>query len=85
MGRARPAPSNKRTTTVVLERDGYREDAYCQLIRCYWQLGRRSEALRQYERCVTILRRDLGLEPMPEIQELYRAIQRGVSIGATEP
>ena len=58
----------------LLERDGYREDAHGQLMRCYWQLGRRGEALRQYERCATILAGDLGLEPMPEIQALYRRI-----------
>jgi len=58
----------------LLERDGYREDAYCQLMRCYWQLGRRAEALRQYKRCSTILANDLGLEPMSEIQALYQAI-----------
>jgi LuxR family transcriptional regulator, maltose regulon positive regulatory protein len=58
----------------LLERDGYREDAYCQLMRCYWQLGRRSEALRQYERCATILAKDLGLEPMEETRTLYQAI-----------
>jgi DNA-binding SARP family transcriptional activator len=58
----------------LLERDGYREDAYCQLIRCYLQLGRRGDALRQYQRCASILASDLGLEPMSEMQELYQDI-----------
>jgi DNA-binding SARP family transcriptional activator len=58
----------------LLERDSYREDAYCQLMRCYWRLGRRSEALRQYTRCRSILASDLGLEPMPETYELFCAI-----------
>jgi DNA-binding SARP family transcriptional activator len=61
----------------LLERDSYREDAHCQLMRCYWQLGRRHEALRQYQRCAAILANDLGLEPMQELQELYLAIQSG--------
>jgi DNA-binding SARP family transcriptional activator len=69
----------------LLQRDGYREDAYCQLMRCYWQCGRRYEALRQYERCATLLAKDLGLEPMPELQELYQAIQRGVATPTREP
>jgi DNA-binding SARP family transcriptional activator len=69
----------------LLERDGYREDAHCQLMRCYWQRGRRYEALRQYERCAVLLAKDLGLEPMPELQELYQSIQRGVCAPATEP
>jgi DNA-binding SARP family transcriptional activator len=58
----------------LLERDGYREDAHCQLMHCYWRLGRRGDAIRQYERCAGILMRDLGLEPMEETQALYRAI-----------
>jgi DNA-binding SARP family transcriptional activator len=58
----------------LLERDGYREDAHCQLMRCYSELGRRSEALQQYRRCASILANDLGLEPMQETQVLYRVI-----------
>jgi len=58
----------------LLERDSYREDAHCQLMRCYWQLGRRTAALRQYKRCATILASDLGLDPMEETLALYRAI-----------
>ncbi len=63
----------------LLERDGYREDAHAQLMRCYWQLGRRGEALRQYERCAALLERDLGLAPMPELQDLHRLIAGGAA------
>lgn len=65
----------------LLDRDGYREDAYCQLMRCYSRLGRRSEALRQYERCADLLRRDLGLDPMPETIAVYREILEGTPSG----
>ncbi len=58
----------------LLERDGYREDAYCQLMRCYWQLGRRSEVRRHYERCVATLANDLGVEPLAETTQLYQMI-----------
>lgn len=58
----------------LLERDSYREDAHCQLMLCYQQLGRRGEALRQYQVCAAILAQDLGLEPMPETQALYQRI-----------
>jgi DNA-binding SARP family transcriptional activator len=60
----------------LLERDGYREDVHCQLMRCYWRLGRRGDALRQYRRCATILLNDLGLKPMLETHELYQIIIR---------
>ncbi|HMQ29948.1 MAG TPA: BTAD domain-containing putative transcriptional regulator [Chloroflexaceae bacterium] len=57
----------------LLDRDEYREDAHYKLISCYLRLGRRAEARRQYERCVAILAADLGLEPGPEMRELYSA------------
>lgn len=63
----------------LLERDGYREDAHCQLMRCYVQLGRRHDAPGQYRRCASILANDLGLEPVQEIQALYHEISRGGS------
>ncbi len=65
----------------LLERDSYREDAHCQLMRCYWQLGRRGAALRQYERCAAILEADLGLEPMKETQELCLRIMHAGADG----
>lgn len=62
----------------LLDHDAYREDAHYQLMQCYVQLGRRGTALRQYERCTDVLARDLGLEPMPELKELYHTILYGV-------
>jgi DNA-binding SARP family transcriptional activator len=50
-------------------------------MRCYRQLDRRGDALRQYERCTTILANELGLEPMPEIQALYHDIARSQGNG----
>jgi DNA-binding SARP family transcriptional activator len=61
----------------LLERDIYREDTHCHLIRCYAWLGRRSDALRQYQRCASVLATDLGLEPMEETQKLYRDLLDG--------
>lgn len=66
----------------VLERDSYREDALCHLMQCYNMLGRRGDAMRYYQRCTAILANDLGLEPLPETQMLYRDIQK--SQGVTE-
>ena len=60
----------------LLERDGYREDAHGRLMRCYMQLGRRGAAVQQYERCAALLATELDLEPMPEIQDLYRLVVR---------
>lgn len=59
----------------LLERDMYREDIHCELMRCYWQLGRRGESLRQYRQCRQMLQQELGLEPSQETQQLYQAIR----------
>lgn len=58
----------------LVERDMYREDIVCCLMRCYWKLGRRGAALRQYQRIAAILHTDLGLEPEPATQALQHLI-----------
>ncbi len=58
----------------ILQRDEYREDIHYQAIRCYMQLGRRGDAVRQYQRCEQILASELGVEPMPETRRLYDEI-----------
>jgi DNA-binding SARP family transcriptional activator len=62
---------------MLLERDIYREDAHYQLMFCYARIGRRYEALRQYETCRACLRRDLGLEPTSVLQAFYQQIVCG--------
>jgi DNA-binding SARP family transcriptional activator len=46
------------------------------LMRLYARLGRRGEALRQYQICVGTLRRHLGVEPEAETRKLYQEILR---------
>ncbi|GAB4205511.1 MAG: hypothetical protein OHK0022_31700 [Roseiflexaceae bacterium] len=58
----------------ILQRDEYREDIHYKAIRCYMQLGRRGDAVRQYRRCEQILASELGVEPMPETRMLYHEI-----------
>ena len=58
----------------ILQRDSYREDAHYKLMHCFWQLGNRSEALKQYERCVEILSKELLLRPAQEIERLRLTI-----------
>ncbi|MGQ9586672.1 MAG: tetratricopeptide repeat protein [Anaerolineae bacterium] len=58
----------------VLARDRYQERAYHRLIRCYAAMGDRAAAIKAYRQCVELLREDLGLDPMPETEELYRQI-----------
>lgn len=63
----------------LLERDTYREDIHCRLMHCYLALGRRSEALHQYERCAAVLKAELGLDPMPATTTLFQEIRGGTS------
>lgn len=58
----------------LLSRDPLREDVYRDLIRDYLAAGQPAEALRQYRACEEILRRELGIEPMPETQAMLPRI-----------
>ncbi len=48
------------------------EEAHVGMIRCYLKQGKRSQALRQYQRCVAILQEELGVTPGPSLQKLYQ-------------
>lgn len=50
------------------------EDIHRQLMMLHLQAGDRPSALQQYERCVYVLNRELGIEPLPETRAVYRAI-----------
>lgn len=60
------------------------EEAHADLIRLYAQTGQRQAALQQYERCSDLLRQELAVEPMPELQALYARVAAGES-GAPSP
>ena len=57
-----------------LEFDALSEEAHRNLMRLYALSGRRSRALGQYETCLNVLRLELGVEPLEETTELYKAI-----------
>jgi DNA-binding SARP family transcriptional activator len=52
------------------------EIAHRALMRLYAEQGRRAAALRQYQVCVSVLRRELGAEPAPETKSLYNELLR---------
>jgi len=62
--------------------DELAEDMHRRLIELYALDGNRSAALQQYERCVTALERELGVDPAPETQAVYRAILQRSVLGA---
>jgi DNA-binding SARP family transcriptional activator len=69
----------------LLALDPLQEPVHRVLMRLYAELGRRGAALRQYQQCVAMLRRDLGTEPEPETQHLYQEILRRPSAHHVAP
>jgi LuxR family maltose regulon positive regulatory protein len=58
----------------LLAEDPYQEVAHRGLMRCYYRLGDRAAAVRQYQICAELLREELGLSPTPETEALYLQI-----------
>ncbi len=85
--RAAGSPERALATTLrLLALDPLQEAAHRTAMRLQVQLGRRTGALRQYQACVTLLRRELNIEPEEETRQLYRDILRRHPIGAaSEP
>jgi predicted ATPase/DNA-binding SARP family transcriptional activator len=67
---------------VVL--DPLNETSHRQLMQIYVQAGQNSAALKQYQVCEQILRKELGVDPQPETRALYRQIRKG-GIKPTQP
>lgn len=61
---------------LSLRCDPARERTYRRLMRLHCLAGNRTAALRQYETCVEMLRRELGVEPAKSTLSLYEQIRR---------
>jgi DNA-binding SARP family transcriptional activator/pimeloyl-ACP methyl ester carboxylesterase len=66
----------------LLALDPLRESAHRTLMDAYVRQGRRTAALRQYQRCVEVLQRELGVAPESATTRRFREIQ---SDGPPEP
>lgn len=60
----------------ILSYDRARERTHQQLMRLHYLAGDRAAALRQYERCIAILREELDVEPARGTVALYEQIRR---------
>lgn len=69
-----PVEAAVHTANRLLALDPLQEGVHRTLMRLYVRQGRRAAALRQYQVCVEALRRELGIEPDPQTQRLYRDI-----------
>lgn len=57
--------------------DPLAEEMHRQLITLYAAAGDRIAALRQFEQCVIVLERELGVSPLPETRAVYEAVCQG--------
>ena len=69
---------------LSLRCDPARERTHRRLMRLHCMAGNRTAALRQYESCVDLLRRELGVEPAKSTHALYEQIRRDQFV-APEP
>jgi LuxR family maltose regulon positive regulatory protein len=60
----------------ILAVDSCLEEAHYGLMRCYMRQGKRGLALRQYQRCVEVLRHDLNVEPGSAIKNLLQHLSK---------
>ena len=60
------------TAVRLLALEPTQEPVHRTLMRLYARQGRRGAALRQYQACVSVLERELGVGPEPETKMLYR-------------
>jgi DNA-binding SARP family transcriptional activator len=65
----------------ILAADPMREAVQRCVMLLYLLNGQRREAIRQFERCMTVLRDDCDVEPMPETKELDAMIRSGDVFG----
>src|SRR4030095_15880298 len=61
----------------LISLDPLNEASHRRLMEVYMQAGQHSAALKQYQTCEQILRKELGLDPQPETRDLYKKIRRG--------
>ncbi len=64
------------TALKLLTLDPLQEAVHRALMRLYADTGRREAALRQYQHCVRVLQRELGIEPEAATKVLYQEILR---------
>ena len=58
----------------ILDNDALREDVHRELMQLFVLNGQRAHALRQFEHCRDLLRRELAIHPMRETVALYQKI-----------
>ena len=58
----------------ALQKDSFYEEMYRLMMECYSLLGQLSRVIEVYQRCVTVLGEELGMEPSAETVALYQEL-----------
>lgn len=58
----------------ILKVDPYDEKVHLQIMQIHLKKDNRNQAIRQYEKCMDLLRNELGIEPSSHLQDLYQKI-----------
>lgn len=61
----------------ILRHDQAYERAHRQMMRLYFLIGDRAQALRQYKKCAIALRNELDIKPSEETTQLYEKMRLG--------
>ncbi len=64
----------------ALELDEFREATCLAVMECHVRLGNRRAAMVDYERLRTLLRRELGVDPLPETEDAVKRLLSGDSV-----
>lgn len=59
---------------IIIKRDPYREDIHRQLMDAYAHTGNRAALRDQYENLRTLLKEELGVDPLPETAATYKRL-----------
>lgn len=73
-----------RHAQAILDSDALREDVHRELMQLFVLNGQRAQALRQFEHCRELLRRELAIQPMRETMVLYQKIANSAIGGEAE-
>ena len=58
----------------ILREDPFREDIHCHVMRAQAAQGNRVAVREQYDSLRKLLRKELGVEPAPETQKVYKQL-----------
>jgi ATP/maltotriose-dependent transcriptional regulator MalT/two-component SAPR family response regulator len=59
---------------MILQRDAYQEDVHCQVMEAHVRSGNRAAAIEQFDGLRKMLRRELGVDPLPATIARYEAL-----------